>query len=434
MFGMPRFSRIAFPPMASVTYNHAFSAVTVVTARHGFPFPSFFPLARQRMIELLKWTLSLVGHVGLWCLLFNWLHATTFSRPGRKLSEKGVLLGVFGPMVWVLIQWVRLGTVEFDKIREVSQIAYAYGWFCLLVGVGFSVGWAVRKLTRREADAVLDASTEWIDVAATTDRALLQGTYATLLGWIPGNQATKLTLERKTFQLGSLPPALDGLKIAQLSDLHFTGQLDIAFFEEVVRHANRFEPDLVILTGDVVDAAKCVPWIVDVLSPLEARLGKYSVLGNHDLRIKDEALIRNRLGQAGFVGLEDQWEEVVVEGVRMGIAGNEIPWFLGADRLPKKRGDDRYDFQLLLSHSPDQFPWALDYGFDLMFAGHTHGGQIRFPLIGPVIAPSRYGVKYSAGTFAMGRMLMHVSRGLSGDDLVRIDCPPELGLFTLRRG
>ena len=90
------------------------------------------------------------------------------------------------------------------------------------------------------------------------------------------------------------------------------------------------------------------------------------------------------------------------------------------------------EFRVLMSHSPDQVNWAKPYQFDLMFAGHTHGGQIRLPLVGPLVAPSRFGVKYCAGTFQIGPMLMHVSRGLSGEDMIRINCPPELGLFTLR--
>jgi len=71
------------------------------------------------------------------------------------------------------------------------------------------------------------------------------------------------------------------------------------------------------------------------------------------------------------------------------------------------------------------------YKFDLMFAGHTHGGQIAFPVIGPIVAPSKFGVNYASGTFQIGSMLMHVSRGISGDEAIRVNSPPELGLFTL---
>ena len=86
----------------------------------------------------------------------------------------------------------------------------------------------------------------------------------------------------------------------------------------------------------------------------------------------------------------------------------------------------------MLSHSPDQIDWAQPYGFDLIFAGHTHGGQIAIPYIGPIVAPSKYGVYYASGTFQVGKSLMHVSRGISGDEPIRLFSPPELGCFTIR--
>ena len=113
------------------------------------------------------------------------------------------------------------------------------------------------------------------------------------------------------------------------------------------------------------------------------------------------------------------------------ITGNELPWFRAVDDLPPPAEQPESDFAILLSHSPDQFEWALNYKFDVMFAGHTHGGQIAFPIIGPIVAPSRYGVSYAAGTYQMDSMLMHVSRGISGDEAIRVNSPPELGLFTL---
>ena len=88
--------------------------------------------------------------------------------------------------------------------------------------------------------------------------------------------------------------------------------------------------------------------------------------------------------------------------------------------------------KILISHSPDQLKWARPFEFDLMFAGHNHGGQISFPIVGPIIAPSRYGLRYAAGTFQIGKMLMHVSRGVSAEKPIRWNSMPELGLFTIR--
>jgi predicted MPP superfamily phosphohydrolase len=88
-------------------------------------------------------------------------------------------------------------------------------------------------------------------------------------------------------------------------------------------------------------------------------------------------------------------------------------------------------FRILLSHSPDQIDWAIRQRFPLMLAGHTHGGQIVFPVIGPVVSPSKYGTKYAGGLFQVSGVVMHVSRGLSGEEPVRWNCPPELAILTL---
>jgi predicted MPP superfamily phosphohydrolase len=115
------------------------------------------------------------------------------------------------------------------------------------------------------------------------------------------------------------------------------------------------------------------------------------------------------------------------------LAGNERPWFGTAPNLanappPTAAGGP---FRILLSHTPDQIAWARRNHFDLVLAGHTHGGQIRIPLAGPIVSPSRYGVRYASGTFFEGRTLMHVSRGLSGLHNLRWRCPPELALLEL---
>ena len=96
--------------------------------------------------------------------------------------------------------------------------------------------------------------------------------------------------------------------------------------------------------------------------------------------------------------------------------------------------DGRRAVRILLSHSPDQIQWARARDFDLMLAGHTHGGQIQLPVIGPLIGQSRYGVRYCCGVFHVPPTLLHVSRGLSGVQNLRINCRPELTKLVLKCG
>ena len=90
--------------------------------------------------------------------------------------------------------------------------------------------------------------------------------------------------------------------------------------------------------------------------------------------------------------------------------------------------------RILLAHSPDQFRWAQANDIDLMLAGHLHGGQVKFPLLGAIASPSIYGVRYVAGVFRNSNTVMHVSRGVGSLTPLRIGCPPEVALLVLRRG
>ncbi|MFP6613093.1 MAG: metallophosphoesterase, partial [Pirellulales bacterium] len=115
------------------------------------------------------------------------------------------------------------------------------------------------------------------------------------------------------------------------------------------------------------------------------------------------------------------------------LAGNELPWFPPAADMStaNSRGDDSQLLRIVLAHSPDQFVWARQHDADLMLAGHTHGGQIRLPVIGAIVSPSRYGTRYACGAFFEPPTVMHVSRGISGTVPVRHNCPPELTKLVL---
>jgi predicted MPP superfamily phosphohydrolase len=87
---------------------------------------------------------------------------------------------------------------------------------------------------------------------------------------------------------------------------------------------------------------------------------------------------------------------------------------------------------ILLSHSPDQFARAQREGYKLMLAGHVHGGQIRPPIVGPMLSPSHYGVRFASGVFHRPPTLLHVTRGVSGMIPLRFNCPPEVAKLVLR--
>jgi predicted MPP superfamily phosphohydrolase len=173
----------------------------------------------------------------------------------------------------------------------------------------------------------------------------------------------------------------------------------------------------------------------EIFAGLRGRYGNYFVLGNHDLRLSDARLAREALDSAGFVDVGGKCVYAMIEGERVLVAGNERPWIKPARGFEATldREMSRAALRVLLSHSPDQFLWAQRHGFDLVLAGHTHGGQVCFPLIGPVVCPSRFNVRYASGVFHEGKTLMHVSRGSGSLFPLRLNCRPEITTIVLRK-
>jgi predicted MPP superfamily phosphohydrolase len=247
----------------------------------------------------------------------------------------------------------------------------------------------------------------------------------------------QLQIARKTLRLTALPPALDGLTITHLSDLHFTGDIGREFFDYVVDQANALGSELIVLSGDIIESKACESWIADTLGRLQSPLGKYYVLGNHDKRMRDIPRVLQLLDDTGLAYLGGRWRHAEFRGCRVLLAGNERPWFpaVADEALVEESAlAGRAAFRILVSHSPDQFRWSRRHGFALMLAGHNHGGQVRLPLVGPLVSPSLYGTRYSGGVYYEAPTLLHVSRGISGEHPLRWNCLPELAQLVLQRG
>jgi len=254
-----------------------------------------------------------------------------------------------------------------------------------------------------------------------------------LIVHLPGNESLKLELTERGLDVPRLPPGLEGLSIVHLSDLHFTGRVGRPFFEEVVQMSNDLDPDLVAVTGDLVDRSRYIDWLPDTLGRLKARYGVYFIFGNHDLRVDWKRMLRV-LADCGLVYVGGRWLSIEVRGQPILLAGNELPWFKPAADPRTFPPRSEVPFRLMLAHSPDQLPWARRGDGDLMLAGHTHGGQIRLPLIGPIVSPSHSGVQYASGLFHIPPTILNVSRGLSGELPLRMNCPPEIIRLTLHAG
>lgn len=235
-----------------------------------------------------------------------------------------------------------------------------------------------------------------------------------------------------TVPVRNLPPAFQGVRIAHLTDLHrgrWVGEGQVARAGEVVR---RLKPDVVVLTGDYVTGlASHVYSCVEALGPLPAPLGTYAVLGNHDWWT-DAATVREALRRGGIHVLSNEAVSISLRGERLWILGVEdlwSPWCSLVRACYAARGEEP---KILLSHNPDLVGLAAQWGVDVVLSGHTHGGQVCLPGLGPLLLPIRSGKALASGTHRVGSTWIHVSKGVGlVFPPVRLHCPPDVSVVTL---
>lgn len=235
-----------------------------------------------------------------------------------------------------------------------------------------------------------------------------------------------------------LPPCLDGRRLVQISDLHIGHRVDEEYIRGALEQVAELKPDLIAVTGDVVDY-RSERAMVEARRVLQAfphgRLGSVAILGNHDYGIgwNDPAKARaveTCLRDAGVDVLRNRVTEI--EGLQ--IAGLDDLWAHRFDPASVVRRIDPQEASLALSHNPDtldQPGWGEWRGWVL--SGHTHGGQCKPPFLPPPLLPVR-NRRYTRGAFeAAGRRRVYINAGLGYLRQVRFNVRPEVTVFTLRR-
>lgn len=382
----------------------------------------------------------MLGHVLLWVAVVNRAHGGNLPRmAGHAASLACLTLLLAIPMAyagWIyLAGWdAFLRSFRLWPVPGPAQLAaMLYVGACAATAVLAIAHWIWRNLLLGPPAVVRSQQTRTLSLRGLGEAVTSEEHAHHFLVHLPGNQILQLDLSERAIDVPRLPDALDGFSIVHLSDLHFTGRVGKAYFREVVRLANQAEPDLIALTGDLVDDARCLDWIPDTLGQLTARYGVYFILGNHDVWCGC-GQVREALVRSGLVDLGGRWVSIEARGESIVLAGNELPWIAPAAdlRTCTARTPGGGPPRIVLSHSPDQLPWAQAHDADLLLAGHTHGGQIRLPLLGPLLTPSQRGVRYASGIFYAPPTIMHVTRGVSGEFPVRLNCPPEMAHLVLR--
>jgi predicted MPP superfamily phosphohydrolase len=251
--------------------------------------------------------------------------------------------------------------------------------------------------------------------------------------WI---EPARLTVTRRDLRCDDLPPELEGLRIGVLADFHYRPDDDADLLERVVEQVGRERLDLITLAGDFADRdPRVLDPLASALGRMEAALGVYAVMGNHDGWHSGLEVTRRRLEKAGIHFLNNQNSLLSVRGQALAIAGTDFVWLGKPDPLLTLKGIRAGTPVIALVHEPDYFDvMAAQRKILLQVSGHTHGGQCRVPLAGYAPVTVKHGKKYIYGEYERDGSKLFVTRGVGTTGLrVRFACPPELAVLTLRQ-
>ena len=267
-----------------------------------------------------------------------------------------------------------------------------------------------------------------------TRRAAIKGVLATAIGGFTGAMSYGVAYERHrlgvteaTLPVSGLPPSLDGLRIGLVTDIHHSAIVPAGDVTQAVELTLSTQPDLIVLGGDYVTYGDrdYVEPVAELLSPLRAPHGVFAILGNHD----DDREMPAALARRDVTVLKDQRTSVIIRGETLELAGIRFWTRRVSDIARVLKGAQ--ETVILLAHDPRRLVEAAALNVPAVLSGHTHGGQVVMPGVG-ALARSRFPIL--AGLGRRENSSIFVSRGVGTVYVpVRINCPPEVAVVTLRR-
>ena len=243
-----------------------------------------------------------------------------------------------------------------------------------------------------------------------------------------------LVTTHETLYIPNWNKKLNGLKIGVVSDPHIGhGFTDIKKLENIVEKVNDQKPDLIFLLGDfdaqsIEDSKISKKEISETLDDLDAKYGTVAILGNHDY--KPPCVIKKILRQANIPLLEDESKYFSINGQTIRVVGFKDLWHSNPNPI-KTIGKPPYKTPVIvLEHNPDLFP-KIPQGTNLTLSGHTHGGEVCFPILGAPVVSSKYNQRYKKGYVVENNKHLYVSGGIGTSSAMRLFNPPEIVFLNL---
>jgi uncharacterized protein len=250
-------------------------------------------------------------------------------------------------------------------------------------------------------------------------------------------------IHRREMPLKNLDPAMEGWKIVQISDLHYSPVVWQRYLIQYLRWVNELEPDVIVVTGDLITGGyRFAPRVATLLSHLKAKHGVICTLGNHDYSIYGKRgngegkrradFLESCLKKRGLIVLRNQSLSVKSAGVKtpLVIVGLDDEWSGNINPAAGFDGVDTSSPIICLNHNPANVRELLDYPWQWMLSGHTHGRQVATSKFGQAFYPHRFR-RYTHGYYSIGGRHLYVNRGLSYGQRDRQWCRPEISVFRL---
>lgn len=256
---------------------------------------------------------------------------------------------------------------------------------------------------------------------------------------------TKLSISNYNIVNEKIPSSFNNFKIIQISDLHNTKYKKLT--DQLVKKMEYEKPNIIVLTGDLIDSNKTnIDRAIQFIKKIKNIAPIYFVSGNHESSISENCYneLKEKLTENQVIILDDKIDTLKVSNSEINLIGisdpkmTHIGYLKESEIIENELNSIDYDnskYSILLSHRPELFNNYVEKNIDLVLSGHAHGGQIRIPFIGGVVAPNQ-GLfpKYTNGKFEQNKTVMIVSRGIGNSILpYRINNRPELVIITLRK-
>ena len=374
--------------------------------------------------------------------LFVWLYRSSAWRGSRWLRIAGWTSLLAGSCLIAssdLLAWDALvldgGRAPlYWRLLSAVWVAGLFGTYCVSLTL-----WAVRRvsqakvLDRQRRDASQDALTRRRLVSAVARVAVAApfavAGYGTFIG------RNQFELREVDLRIPGLPPDLDGLRIAQLTDIHCGAYLTTEELRNVVGMVNESRPHVAVVTGDLITkGGDPLEQCLDTLAGIKSEAGVYHCLGNHEVYTRTQDFVQQYCQTLGMAVLRQQSDLLTFGDSRLNICGVDYqrqrrPYLVGAESMVQAGA-----FNVLLTHNPDVFRAAARMGYDLVVAGHTHGGQVTVEIAEQWVNAARFSTPFVAGRYTLGDSNLYVSRGIGTVNLpMRIGALPEVTLLRLHR-